>query len=630
MLVIHFPSLQLITSEMVSSTNSHHPLLILLLLPILTTVFTSILSSNVFIKSTIMYPFTCSNHIWRCNSSLYHISEGNSLEEIASLYSVKVSNVKPISRGFKEDYLVTVPCSCKDVNGTLGYFYDSFYEVQSGDTFFNVSGEYYSGQAWKVAGEEELFVAGDTITMHLICGCLEVESQEVVTYTVQEHDTLSEVAAVLSATVNEIENLNERLTQNPSFIDVGWVLFVPREREGSKAPRQGKRRKYAIIIGLLSAVSLISISALILFLLRRNRNHRSREKDLKVVSRVPSASRTSLQQHLHRQDIEATFQSERLVAYSLEEIDEATGNFDESRKIGEGGYGSVYIGTLRERDVAIKKMKSNKSKEFLAELKVLCKIHHINVVELLGYATGDDHLYLIYEYIKNGSLKEHLHDPLLKGYSPLAWTARALIALDAARGIEYIHDHTKARYVHRDIKTSNILIDQGLRAKVADFGLARLVERSNEDDIVATRLVGTPGYIAPESVRELQMTSKTDVYAFGVVLAELVTGQRALIRDKERNRVKSLASIICTIFNEQELETALQASTDPTLRGRYPMEEVYKMAELSRWCLCEEADKRPEMREMVQILSQIAMSSIEWEAAFGGTSQVFTGLISGR
>ncbi|KAK3228086.1 hypothetical protein Dsin_007948 [Dipteronia sinensis] len=222
---------------MVSSNSyDHHHLL---LISIMTTVFTSVHSSNVFIKSTIMYPFSCSNHTWTCNSYLYHISKGNSLEEIASFYSVKVSDIKPISHGFKKDYLVSVPCSCKDVNGTQGYFYDTFYEVQSGDTFANISGEFYSGQAWRVVGERKLFVARDTITIHLICGCLEVDSQEVVTYTVQEHDTLSGVAALLSAKVDDIENLNERLTQNPNFIDVGWVLFVPRERERIKATRQG-------------------------------------------------------------------------------------------------------------------------------------------------------------------------------------------------------------------------------------------------------------------------------------------------------------------------------------------------------------------------------------------------------
>ncbi|KAM0984183.1 hypothetical protein PS2_011384 [Malus domestica] len=180
------------------------------------------------------------------------------------------------------------------------------------------------------------------------------------------------------------------------------------------------------------------------------------------------------------------------------------------------GYGSVFFGVIRKKEVAIKKTRSNSTKEFFAELKVLCKIHHINVVELLGYATGDDHLYLVYEYVQNGLLSEHLHNLLLKGHQPLTWTARTQIALDTAKGIEYIHEHTKAQYVHRDIKTSNIPLDEGLRAKVADFGLAKLVGRTNEEDVIATRLVGTPGYLPPESVKELQMTHKTDVFAFGV------------------------------------------------------------------------------------------------------------------
>ncbi|KAJ0571268.1 putative protein kinase RLK-Pelle-LysM family [Helianthus annuus] len=133
----------------------------------------------------------------------------------------------------------------------------------------------------------------------------------------------------------------------------------------------------------------------------------------------------------------------------------------------------------------------------------------------------------------------------LSGHQPLTWTARANIALDAARGIEYIHDHTKARYVHRDIKTSNILLDLGLKAKVADFGLTKFIERANEDELVATRVVGTPGYLAPESISEMQTTSKTDVFAFGVVLAELITGQKALARDKqEPNKLKTLVSVV--------------------------------------------------------------------------------------
>ncbi|KDP31051.1 hypothetical protein JCGZ_11427 [Jatropha curcas] len=394
----------------------------------------------------------------------------------------------------------------------------------------------YSGQAWEVPNVEELFIAEDMISINLLCGCIKVQSQEIVTYTVQENDSLTGIGEILSAKLSGIEDLNERLIKNPSYIEIGWVLFVPMEKKG----RQGQKQ-------------------------------------------------------------DATFESERPVLFSVDEIDKATSNFNVNMKIGEGGYGSVYIGLLKER------------------------------VELLGYASGDNHLYLVYEYIQNGSLSDHLHDPMLKGHTPLTWTARAQIALDAARGIEYIHDHTKAQYVHRDIKTSNILLDQGLRAKVSDFGLAKLVERSNEEDFIATRLVGTPGYIAPESVRELQMTTKSDIFAFGVVLAELITGQRALMRDnREPNKMKALITVILTIFKNQDIETALEANIDVNLKRSYPMEEVCEMAEISRQCLCEDPLNRPEMREIVQALSNILTSSIEWEASLGASSQDFAGIFVGR
>ncbi|XP_058006461.1 lysM domain receptor-like kinase 3 [Hevea brasiliensis] len=344
--------------------------------------------------------------------------------------------------------------------------------------------------------------------------------------------------------------------------------------------------------------------------------------------------------NLHSTDGTA-LESEKPVIYTAEEIEEATNNFDETRKIGAGGYGSVYFGVIGGQEVAIKKMRSNKSKEFLSEVKILCRVHHINVVELLGYASGDDHLYLVYEYIQNGSLSDHLHDPLLKGYQPLSWTARTQIALDAAKGIEYIHDHTKKRYVHRDIKSSNILLDEGLRAKVADFGLAKLIERTNDEDLIATRLVGTPGYLPPESVKELQVTTKTDVFAFGVVLAELITGQRALVHDNwEPNKMRSLITVVYKIFEDEDPESALENVVDRNLQGSFPMDYVYKvsptyyvfahMAEIADWCLSENPVNRPEMRDIVPTLSNIMSSSEEWEASLAGNSTVFSGIYNGR
>ncbi|PWA37863.1 concanavalin A-like lectin/glucanase domain-containing protein [Artemisia annua] len=219
----------------------------------------------------------------------------------------------------------------------------------------------------------------------------------------------------------------------------------------------------------------------------------------------------------------------------------------------------------------------------------------------------------------------------LSGHQPLSWSARANIALDAARGIEYIHDHTKARYVHRDIKTANILLDLGLKAKVADFGLTKFFERANEDDFIATRVVGTPGYLAPESISEMQTTSKTDVFAFGVVLAELITGQPALARDKkDPKKFKTLISVIRAIFEDQEPTTALEAQIDNNIKDSYPIDEMYKMAETAFRCLSEDPASRPEMSNVVTMLGQVVMSSIEWEASLGGTSQVFSGVFNGR
>ncbi|RDX80786.1 LysM domain receptor-like kinase 3, partial [Mucuna pruriens] len=636
--------------------------LLLSLLLFLVTSCITVFSFHVSIKSTYLEPFKCSAKITTCNASLYHISYSHNIHDIANFYSVDPSQIKPITRGTNQDYLVTVPCSCRSINDLVGYFYDTSYKVNSTDTFVDINNFIYSGQAWPV---NRNLVPDEDLTIHLPCGCSQKsDSQIVVTYTVQRNDTPTSIASMLNATLDGMVGMNQVLAQNPSFIDVTWVLYVPMELNGlSLSNGKEKKQKLEIIVGILVGVTLLSIITLIILIvvLRRSRANKTAKNDPSAVSKRSIANRTiSLKNrdfHTEYTEDATPFESERPVVYTLERIEDATNNFDETRKIGVGGYGSVYFGMLEEKEVAVKKMRSNKSKEFYAELKALCKIHHINIVELLGYASGDDHLYLVYEYVSNGSLSEHLHDPLLKGiltprsiclpkicmisrilnhgigtgHQPLSWCARIQIALDSAKGLEYIHDYTKARYVHRDIKTSNILLDEKLRAKVADFGLAKLVERTNDEEFIATRLVGTPGYLPPESLKELQVTIKTDVFAFGVVLSELITGKRALFRDnQEAKNMKSLVTVVDQIFKDEYPETVLADVIDGNLQHSYPMEDVYKMAELAHWCLREDPNERPEMREIAVALSQIVMSSIEWEASLGGDSQVFSGVLDGR
>lgn len=214
-------------------------LALLFLLHLPTTLCTSSVTSDTIKQSVSMYPMTCSDQIKNCSVILYQ-NNGLQKEEIATYYSVNVSDIKPFTYATRQDYFVTVPCSCKNVSGTVGYFYDTVYVVKPGDSFVNVSAQIYSGQAWPVGGEEGIYVPGKQVPIHLLCGCVQDDAEVVVTYTVQEQDTLSKIGTKLSAEVSKIQSLNMILAQDPTYINVGWVLFIPREKKGIPAPDQGK------------------------------------------------------------------------------------------------------------------------------------------------------------------------------------------------------------------------------------------------------------------------------------------------------------------------------------------------------------------------------------------------------
>lgn len=215
-----------INKTMVSSTQ-----LFSFLFPLLVaTSFVRVLALEVSIKTSFLSPLNCSAKIRTCNASLYHISHNLTLDNIASFYSVNSSQISPIMYGTKQDYLITVPCSCKDTNELRGYFYDTTYTVRPNDTFVNISNLVYSGQAWPTV--DGILVPNQNLTIHIPCGCSESDSQVVVTYTVQQNDTPTTIANLLHATLANLLSMNEILAQNPSFIDVGWVLFVPRELKG--------------------------------------------------------------------------------------------------------------------------------------------------------------------------------------------------------------------------------------------------------------------------------------------------------------------------------------------------------------------------------------------------------------
>ncbi|CAJ1955322.1 unnamed protein product [Sphenostylis stenocarpa] len=318
--------------------------------------------------------------------------------------------------------------------------------------------------------------------------------------------------------------------------------------------------------------------------------------------------------------------------FSYEEIFGSTDGFCDSNLLGHRTYGSVYYGLLRGQEVAIKRITATKTKEFMSEIKVLCKVHHANLVELIGYAAGHDDFFLIYEYAQKGSLSSHLHDPQNKGHSSLSWITRVQIALDAARGLEYVHEHTKTRYVHQDIKTNNILLDASFRAKISDLGLAKLVGKTNEGETPATKVVNAFGYLAPEYLSNGLATTKSDVYAFGVVLFEIMSGKEAIIQTQGPEK-RPLASIMLAVLRNSPDSVSTSSTrnlVDPIMMDLYPHDCVFKMAMLAKQCVEEDPILRPDMKQVVISLSQILLSSVEWEATLAGNSQVFSGLVQGR
>ncbi|CAF1838726.1 unnamed protein product [Brassica napus] len=221
--------------------------------------------------------------------------------------------------------------------------------------------------------------------------------------------------------------------------------------------------------------------------------------------------------------------------FKFKELIAATDNFSMACMIGEGGFGRVYKGFLTSLNqvVAVKRLDRNGlqgTREFFAEVMVLSLAQHQNLVNLIGYCVEDDQRVLVYEFMPNGSLEDHLFD-LPEGAPSLDWFTRMKIVHGAAKGLEYLPDYADPPVIYRDVKASNILLQSDFNSKLSDFGLARLGPTEGKDH-VSTRVMGTYGYCAPEYAMTGQLTAKSDVYSFGVVLLEVISGRRTIDGDK--------------------------------------------------------------------------------------------------
>ncbi|GKV51678.1 hypothetical protein SLEP1_g58309 [Rubroshorea leprosula] len=291
---------------------------------------------------------------------------------------------------------------------------------------------------------------------------------------------------------------------------------------------------------------------------------------------------------------------------SVQVLRNVTKNFASENELGRGGFGVVYKGELDDgTKIAVKRMEagvisSKALDEFQAEIAVLSKVRHRHLVSLLGYSIEGNERILVYEYMPQGALSKHLfHWKNLK-LEPLSWKRRLNIALDVARGMEYLHNLAHQSFIHRDLKSSNILLGDDFRAKVSDFGLVKLAPDGEKS--VVTRLAGTFGYLAPEYAVTGKITTKADVFSFGVVLMELLTGLMALDEDRPEES-QYLAAWFWRIKLDKE---KLKAAVDPALDMKdETFESICIIAELAGHCTTREPNQRPDMGHAVNVLAPL-------------------------
>ncbi|KAK3026012.1 hypothetical protein RJ639_040388 [Escallonia herrerae] len=305
--------------------------------------------------------------------------------------------------------------------------------------------------------------------------------------------------------------------------------------------------------------------------------------------------------------------SPHLKSFSFNELKNATRNFRTDSLLGEGGFGFVYKGWLDKETltagrpgsglvVAVKKLKPEGfqgHKEWLSEVNYLGQLRHPNLVKLVGFCLEGENRLLVYEYMPRGSLENHLFK---RSSQPLSWAIRIKVAVDAARGLSFLHA-SESQVIYRDFKASNILLDSDFNAKLSDFGLAK-AGPTGDMTHVSTQVMGTQGYAAPEYVSTGRLTAKCDVYSFGVVLLEILTGRRVI----DKKRVGAEQKLLDWVKPQLHDKRKVFRIMDTKLEGQYPRRAAYLAASLALQCVHTEARFRPSMAEVLAILEKLPSS----------------------
>lgn len=576
--------------------------------------------------------YTCNGFHNSCKSFLIFKSQPpyNTIQSISNLTSSNprvlakinhVTNILTILPSGKE-VIVPVICSC---NKTHNKYYEAetnYTLISKVQTYFTVANDTFQGlstcdslKRYNPYGELDL-LPGMKLRVPLRCACPSVSqiangTKFLLTYPVDWGDNVSSLA--LRFKVSESSVLDANVITTPSLYPFTTILIPLKSQPDSSVtiihdehPPSSvifspslvvnrKRRHQVVVFVTLSAfVVVVFVVLFCVFLLRK------KSGTIVHVGSLGKSKKKACSEDI-REEI-ASIEHVKKV-YRFEEIKEATENFSEKNRI----KGSVYKGVFKgDIDVilAVKRMSGDASKE----VNMLKKINHFNLIKLHGYCKNDGFFYLVFEYMEKGSLKEWLGEKEDMSIEKQNWDKRIQIALDIANGLQYLHNFTEPCYVHKDINTSNILLNKEGRAKIGNFSLAMESKGENNDEIMmcTSHVVGTRGYMAPEYLEMGLVSPQMDVYAFGVVLLELITGKDCVI-EQDGKEVMLSGVMMSLMAKENDAEARLNGLVDPSLSGKKGF--GFEMAKLSVACLVQERARRPSMSEIVSSLLKIHASA---------------------
>ncbi|XP_051123951.1 lysM domain receptor-like kinase 4 [Andrographis paniculata] len=580
--------------------------LLLLLIPISSVVSQQNYTPNSCTTHEEKTLYTCNGHHPSCKAFLMFTAKTpyTTLPAIAALtsspqFQIMETNGIRTSPAFPDDQEIVVPVNCS-CSGEYYQANTTYHIRDDSETYSSLALNTFQGLSTcdalrhsNVNKSEYNLHRGDELSIPLRCACPTREqaasgTKFLLTYPIGVGDTLYTLSKQFNVSMETVKEANNLLDEY-SIIYPFTTLLFPLSHEPSRSQivnrghhiarstlpatsAVGKNKTYKLILvagGAAGAFSLAVLLFLVFVFLHRKRNSKFTSPEQGLTLEI-----AKLDSKLHR--------------FEFYEVKKATGDFTSRNRINN----SVYRGTFRGEAVAVKKRNRNADNE----VKMLHQIYHFNIVKLHGFCEHRDELYLIYEYVENGTLQEWLAGT--RSESQKSWNQLIRIALDVANGLLYLHKFTNPVRMHNNLSTRNILLDGKLRAKIAKFSLART---SNTSFI--SRVVGTKGYIAPECLDAGPVTPKVDIFAFGVVLLELITGKGPIFKQDGRERL--LSASVAALMERQSAEIELTCFIEPRLAENGGMEYAIQIAKLSLSCSAQDPAERPDMVDVVSILQKL-------------------------